>query len=755
MDSMATEEMTTATEALPQAAPGPVPNATAALTESHTILSKELRRLTRVATLVALLATPSVFYWFHHHEGWSVGKSIFWTFASVLILRGLVDLLIRRAIPWPSLFGTDDARLREEDVVNRRRAWTWRWFFRLIVFVGGLITIAFLWQLWRAPAGADITWLGTLESFGHHARGLFKAGNLALLVQVFFLFIANFLIFMGPLLMMGISQIRGYEPGDAEWGVKLDDVRGQAEAKEEIRRVVTLWQSGEVFEKAGGKRERGLLFLGAPGTGKTMMAKAIATGFNSPFVSIPGSGFAQTFIGIDAIIVRFLRARRRSSPASGAASASSSSTRSTPSGCAAVRSAANDDETPDQVWQQRVLRAVRRDQPERRRDLRDRGVARLDVRAARPEPRAAVSGAGPASINNIVNQGVFPGMMGGMGGGLALNQLLVTMDGIDNPPFFRRVFTNKDQLVPRRDLRRAPPSRQGAGAGFSAPSLMVGGAWLLVNTRMDLAGATAIVPALDFDDRLGHRAGPDRGVAHLPRSRLWRGASSAGTVLAAPAASPPTGDQIYFIGATNVPLENLDPALTRPGRMGRHVKFRTPTKEDRKDIFDLYLGKVAHDPDARHTRAPRRDRADHERLLAGDDRPDLLDGADERPPRGQGGVQLERPRRRDDRDRVGLRDQRARTTRQTRARSRSTRPDTPRQLTSIGPTSSRAGSRSRCAAGSLGHHQSFEKEERFGQFQSTMFGAAGCTSSGRWPPSSPSTARTRTASAATSSRRPG
>src|SRR5262249_47985431 len=124
--------------------------------------------------------------------------------------------------------------------------------------------------------------------------------------QIFFLFFANFFIFMGPLLLMGISQIRGFEPGDAEWGVKLDHVRGQAEAKEEIRRIVTLWQSGEVFESAGGKRERGLLFLGAPGTGKTMMAKAIATGFNSPFVSIPGSGFAQTFIGIDAVIVRWL-----------------------------------------------------------------------------------------------------------------------------------------------------------------------------------------------------------------------------------------------------------------------------------------------------------------------------------------------------------------------------------------------------------------------------------------------------------------
>src|SRR4029453_5987618 len=121
---------------------------------------------------------------------------------------------------------------------------------------------------------------------------------------IFFIF--NFGILLGPLMLMGISQIRGFEPGDANWGVKLEDVRGQAEAKEEVRRIVNLWQSGEAFEKAGGRRERGILFHGAPGTGKTMLAKAIATGFNSPFVSIPGSGFAQTFIGIDALIVRFL-----------------------------------------------------------------------------------------------------------------------------------------------------------------------------------------------------------------------------------------------------------------------------------------------------------------------------------------------------------------------------------------------------------------------------------------------------------------
>jgi cell division protease FtsH len=117
--------------------------------------------------------------------------------------------------------------------------------------------------------------------------------------------------------------------------------------------------------------------------------------------------------------------------------------------------------------------------------------------------------------------------MGG-GGQLALNQLLVVMDGIDSPPFLRRVMTNR------------------------------------INTLLD---ASYLVPR-----RLG------RVSLRIPRAR-------------------PRGEQIYFIGATNVPLDRLDPALTRPGRMGRHVQFRTPTKDDRKDVFDLYLGKVAHEPE--------------------------------------------------------------------------------------------------------------------------------------------------------------
>ena len=130
-------------------------------------------------------------------------------------------------------------------------------------------------------------------------------------------------------------------------------------------------------------------------------------------------------------------------------------------------------------------------------------------------------------IGGLVNQAI-PGMFGGGGGQLALNQLLVVMDGIDNPPFFKRMWVNR------------------------------------LNTFLD---ATYVIPR-----RIRGRS------MRIPQSK-------------------PSGNQIYFIGATNVPMEMLDPALTRAGRMGRHVWFRTPTKTDRLDIFDLYLAKVAHAED--------------------------------------------------------------------------------------------------------------------------------------------------------------
>src|SRR5207249_225219 len=121
-------------------------------------LASQLRRLTRIATLIALLTSPAAFMWFHNHEGLSVGWSIAATFGTVVGFRGFVDLIVRRLIPWPSLFGTEDARLKEEDVMNRRRSWTWRFFFRLGVYFTGAITI--VWLIRVAKNKPNATWLG-------------------------------------------------------------------------------------------------------------------------------------------------------------------------------------------------------------------------------------------------------------------------------------------------------------------------------------------------------------------------------------------------------------------------------------------------------------------------------------------------------------------------------------------------------------------------------------------------------------------
>src|SRR5215212_9004185 len=81
-------------------------------------LAQQWRRFTRAGTLVAIITSPVVVVWFHNTRGWGLGWSILAAAGVVIAFRGLLDLLFHRVIPWPSLFGTDDVRLREEDIMS-------------------------------------------------------------------------------------------------------------------------------------------------------------------------------------------------------------------------------------------------------------------------------------------------------------------------------------------------------------------------------------------------------------------------------------------------------------------------------------------------------------------------------------------------------------------------------------------------------------------------------------------------------------
>src|SRR5689334_22251516 len=158
--------------------------------EESVELASQLRRLARIATIVAVLTSPATYFFFRHQDHQSVGKSLFFTFLVVVAFRGLVDLVIRRLIPWPSLFGTEDARLREEDVVNRRRAWTWRSIYRIAIFLAAIITIAFVWQFLFHTT--HDTWWGTASTILHKIGHLLtNSGFWLQIVFVVFLFLAN------------------------------------------------------------------------------------------------------------------------------------------------------------------------------------------------------------------------------------------------------------------------------------------------------------------------------------------------------------------------------------------------------------------------------------------------------------------------------------------------------------------------------------------------------------------------------------
>ena len=103
---------------------------------------------------------------------------------------------------------------------------------------------------------------------------------------------------------MGKSNAKVYVPSTS--GIKFADVAGEDEAKESLTEIVDYLHNPKKYEEIGARMPKGLLLVGPPGTGKTMLAKAVAGEAGVPFFSMSGSEFVEMFVGMGASKVRDL-----------------------------------------------------------------------------------------------------------------------------------------------------------------------------------------------------------------------------------------------------------------------------------------------------------------------------------------------------------------------------------------------------------------------------------------------------------------
>jgi len=154
----------------------------------------------------------------------------------------------------------------------------------------------------------ELEFIGVKYS-GNYESPWFKTFFFTWVMPLLILFIIWRFIFrrFGPassIMSFGKSKGRLYAQEDLN--VTFDDVAGIDEAKEELQEIIEFLRTPEKFRALGGKIPKGVLLLGAPGTGKTLLAKAVAGEAGVPFFNMSGSEFVEMFVGVGAARVRDL-----------------------------------------------------------------------------------------------------------------------------------------------------------------------------------------------------------------------------------------------------------------------------------------------------------------------------------------------------------------------------------------------------------------------------------------------------------------
>ncbi|HIA92118.1 TPA: ATP-dependent zinc metalloprotease FtsH [Candidatus Saccharibacteria bacterium] len=142
---------------------------------------------------------------------------------------------------------------------------------------------------------------------------LFAFGPLVLFVFILFYFMKQAQGQGNQAMNFGKSRAKVF--GDTKEKVTFSEVAGNEESKEELQEVVEFLKFPKKFREVGAKIPKGVLLVGSPGTGKTLMARAVAGEAGVPFFSISGSEFVEMFVGVGASRVRDLFAKaKKNSP---------------------------------------------------------------------------------------------------------------------------------------------------------------------------------------------------------------------------------------------------------------------------------------------------------------------------------------------------------------------------------------------------------------------------------------------------------